>query len=827
MLSQVPSTPKCLKSTTDTDNYIYTLAGVDWYRYDVVAAADWEFIVASTEDYASSFIWKGDVVTVSGSVSSTTYFSMFDSITDYFDNPSIAYKTADGEHTLFHTLGYNHVLQNCVSVSTSIAQSGNRVMATGSVVAFDGGAPVFAGDNHAITFLDCCTVDNYGVTLSGIDTIVEDYLHGAFGSGLGNHDIVTYADGKWLICIDSYDDGMDDTDTYTFIPISLHKPLYTDYTRKAMVIDHLSNISYVGKEISIRGLSSNAVYYDGDIYIPGGAYSTVPYYKYNLLSGEYSIPSTGLVSNNRYDPICIDGTYLYKLVGFGSNIFYKCNLLTEVITELESIPTALGEAASMCYRAANNKIYVSSDKDSISSLWVYDISGDSWDATSTMPYAMDSALVVSGDDFVYVLESETAKYRIMSYNTVSDTWVLLESRESMEVPFDKPVSEQLITYACYSNGIIYCYSCDTGGFDIISVCTYDTVQDQWGIFLNYLYAVNMGNNFTRPSGFNNYGGHYITGAMSPDYFYTIVSSKIVYNAPVFDVYDDTIQTDRSGIYKSAIKTDFSVLGDLSGRVVPTARMQKTSPEGWVAPQEVAYLQTSPDGWVGPVVHPELGGEPDGWVAPIDGNLEDQPLGWVAPIDVDDREPEAPSLTPIANEPPIVQVPYVVNVELSDVTGTESISGAEDDSLYVWPHDMVYVKAGSWAGVSNCVVFEVTSGENYDCRLTAWDDVTHSTTINELLLRDICRVYAVTFSSTKPISTTDIDGFTLSEFVYGTVENKILKGNVSYYGDFDMKYRPLAGIYGDYLLFRPLLYGIDDTIPYGVHDHLIVLHYSYT
>jgi len=132
--------------------------------------------------------------------------------------------------------------------------------------------------------------------------------------------------------------------------------------------------------------------------------------------------------------------------------------------------------------------------------------------------------------------------------------------------------------------------------------------------------------------------------------------------------------------------------------------------------------------------------------------------------------------------------------------------------------------------ANSINFQLTAGECYDCRLTAWDDVTHSTTLNEIIAGDHCRVSAFTFN----YEGSDFMSPTATNVVYAPVYNRIFKGNTSYmgtdyyYGDFDMVYRT-AGTdkTGDFLIFKPMLYGLHSGISYGVHDFVIVLHYSYT
>jgi hypothetical protein len=168
--------------------------------------------------------------------------------------------------------------------------------------------------------------------------------------------------------------------------------------------------------------------------------------------------------------------------------------------------------------------------------------------------------------------------------------------------------------------------------------------------------------------------------------------------------------------------------------------------------------------------------------------------------------------------------YQLNITNSTSSGTLP-SGTEFKSWGSLSSDIDFT-------VNDSITFEVTTGEAYNCRLTAWDDVTHSTTVNELLQGDHVRCSAVAYCSTgeKLVPTESYDPI---NYVYGPVHNRILKGNVSdggynyYFGDFDMVYRYQSDIYGDFLIFKPMLYGINSGISYGVHDYVITLHYSYT
>jgi hypothetical protein len=127
---------------------------------------------------------------------------------------------------------------------------------------------------------------------------------------------------------------------------------------------------------------------------------------------------------------------------------------------------------------------------------------------------------------------------------------------------------------------------------------------------------------------------------------------------------------------------------------------------------------------------------------------------------------------------------------------------------------------------NSVLFEVTSGECYDCRFTAWDSITHTTT-NKFLLstgRVRCSAIAYKCSGTRQIPNNVVS-------VSGTAPsyNTTLSGNGSYYGDFDMVYETAtsSGTLGDFVAVKPWLSNIDGTVPYGNHDFVLTLHYSYT
>jgi len=128
---------------------------------------------------------------------------------------------------------------------------------------------------------------------------------------------------------------------------------------------------------------------------------------------------------------------------------------------------------------------------------------------------------------------------------------------------------------------------------------------------------------------------------------------------------------------------------------------------------------------------------------------------------------------------------------------------------------------------NSILFEVTFGEAYNCRLTAWDDDTHSTTNNLILSGDHYRVDAAVYRIDTTSEAYNPLFISPRSLVYPPCSDKILKGNDSYYGDFDFIYAINTEDNGEFLAFIPRLEDIDETFVAGNYDFITTLHYEYT
>lgn len=158
-----------------------------------------------------------------------------------------------------------------------------------------------------------------------------------------------------------------------------------------------------------------------------------------------------------------------------------------------------------------------------------------------------------------------------------------------------------------------------------------------------------------------------------------------------------------------------------------------------------------------------------------------------------------------------------------VTSSSGVIGG--DNLYYQEYEDSY-SIDSRLNKDSSIVFDVVFGEAYECRLTAWDDDTHSTTNNLLLEGEHYVVDAATFKT----SNTDFytGGFTNeNNMVFPPVYKHVLKGNESYYGDFDLIHNIEPNMYGEYLVFFPRLINLSDVIAAGNYDFVTTLHYQYT
>jgi len=128
---------------------------------------------------------------------------------------------------------------------------------------------------------------------------------------------------------------------------------------------------------------------------------------------------------------------------------------------------------------------------------------------------------------------------------------------------------------------------------------------------------------------------------------------------------------------------------------------------------------------------------------------------------------------------------------------------------------------------NSILFSITFGEAYDCRLTAWDDDTHSTTLNKVLAEEHYRVDAATYRSNMADTSHSPTFRKTNNLVFPPAVDAVLKGDERYYGNFDLIFSIETDEYGEYLAFIPRLVDMDESFIAGSYDFVTTLHYQYT
>jgi hypothetical protein len=172
---------------------------------------------------------------------------------------------------------------------------------------------------------------------------------------------------------------------------------------------------------------------------------------------------------------------------------------------------------------------------------------------------------------------------------------------------------------------------------------------------------------------------------------------------------------------------------------------------------------------------------------------------------------------------------MVYVRFDSVVGDTVISGTlvtvSGSNLYYQEYEESY-SIDSRLNKDSSIIFDVTFGEAYNCKLTAWDDDTHSTTNNSLIDGEH---YVVDVSALKTSNTDFYTGGFINEksLVYPPSYEQVLKGDEFYYGYFDLIHNIEPNMYGEYLVFFPRLINLDDSIVAGNYDFVTTLHYQYT
>ena len=181
--------------------------------------------------------------------------------------------------------------------------------------------------------------------------------------------------------------------------------------------------------------------------------------------------------------------------------------------------------------------------------------------------------------------------------------------------------------------------------------------------------------------------------------------------------------------------------------------------------------------------------------------------------------------------------YFSGTDYTVLYGT--VSGTISGSL-IGPYEQMYHQYSNVAintntviprtrrcNADNSIIFSVVFGEAYNCKLTAWDDDTHSTTNNKILNEEHYRVDASVFRTNNNSYVSNAVFRSTRCLVFPPAYDIVLKGNEKYYGEFDFIFVIDTDEYGEYLAFLPRLTNMDNSFLAGNYDFVTTLHYQYT
>jgi hypothetical protein len=169
--------------------------------------------------------------------------------------------------------------------------------------------------------------------------------------------------------------------------------------------------------------------------------------------------------------------------------------------------------------------------------------------------------------------------------------------------------------------------------------------------------------------------------------------------------------------------------------------------------------------------------------------------------------------------------YYFNEPYPTISGSNTLPGA----MYIWQDNIV--NNDLWAHPQNSIIFEVEQGEAYNCRLTAWDDITHTTTNNRILKDKHYRVTCCAYMAGSGTKEAPYPDQSSDAMAFPPGVDVVLSGDDSYYGYFDLIHVADGGStgnqIGEFFYFTPRLDNIDASFSSGNYDFVTTFHYQYT
>lgn len=532
------------------------------------------------------------------------------------------------------------------------------------------------------------------------------------------------------------------------------------------------------------------------------------YFKNYTLSGISPVSLPG-VSVDGFGGSCLIGDYLYVSQGEHSSNMFKINvnnfdydIIPISIYNLDATNKSSNKYDSMV--TDGSYLYKLKGYNS-NKFYKYNTLANEWTVLADLPGpAQQFSKLINVSNKIYMMQGSDSP-AFWSYNISTNTWSVLN-----DIPFTI-IDKSFMLYNDYDNCIYILSSSSTYNF-----IKYDIANSSWGTSRTLTVYVNGGSQRVLNSSklmfakfINNYlYAYYWDGSAATcdlmridiiNNSYVVLKNQL----PLFNNKHSLAHYKSSSEVMYYVDQNYGVgyikIGLIEDIIynnsnqpleytTPSGFVSVSIPSGWGQITQDRPVSTTPSTWLAPTSSPTDLGTPGSWVEP--------------------------SLSPQRDKI------YKFTMKAYSTANPTIVSGTID--TYYWG-------AGTTSNntVKDSIVFEITNGEAYNCRLTAWDDDTHSTTNNKILseghYRASCLAYrAVGGTKDNPV----ISGS--NSIVHFPETDVVLKGNTSYYGDFNLVYAAnLSPQHGDYVIFKPRLYDMNATFLPGSYDFVTTLHYQYT
>ncbi len=437
-------------STTSDGNYVYVLAGRDYYfaRY-LPTENRWEDLTApyTMSDAGSDMTYlDGYIYTIFGGAQKEfkRYSIAHDLWEDLADTPDLVSSggtSATDGTTIFALRGGGTTDFWTYDISDDIWS-----LVTGPAATISTGAELKYDNGYLYTPRGANTTTFYRYSISGQTWSTMTAAPGTFNDDRGaavKDGYIYYPRGNATADFYRYNITGNSWDTLTSTPIVNRYvgAVYNDADDQIYVFrgngtndfwkyDDAGN-EFVGPTNASAAFSVGAdlVHYSGYLYAPRGA-NTTTFSRYNIAGNSWESRAAAPASFNDDTKGVAAGSYLYFFRGSNVVTFYRYDPAGDSWSTMADAPATVRYGGALVYPGSGDYIYATRGNYT-RTFWRYSISGNSWDDISVadLPDNTEASygarLAYDGTDIYYISGSRTGQ--ILKYVIGTDTWSSLDS----------------------------------------------------------------------------------------------------------------------------------------------------------------------------------------------------------------------------------------------------------------------------------------------------------------------------------------------------------------------------------------------------------------